>query len=440
MSIISNEIKAYNMQLANTLTKIDLQDYITEFHTKFCSEYDISFMGYFMKLVEHEHEFIVEHEKLIEFGVITTSNKSNNIKRLLDQFNFKEGKDFNLLNIEQVRKKQNGVSCGTVIKKMYTLTPETFKICLMRSQNTLDYNMYFTFIEKVMKYYSDYQLELAINEKQLVIKEKELISIDNKELKNENQTLTQKMDYQTQLITSQSRDIQELLGHTKDVKASNQILVSSNEKILTQLSELHSLLYKMFSLMLTDIYCNNIKVMKVLILFVYKQKDNDKIFITFTYCQLSLLHIQIAKKFETFNVCEFVVFKPLKDNVITIQQILTKLSYSYTVNKRTNTIICELKQKKVLISLIRKLINESSINVIYQNLKKSDNLTHEKTLFDKAKEADEKFKTVFKHFTKPYVQAIIKNRYSSNDQKLYLHYIRELINNFQNGELDKYFE
>ena len=76
------------------------------------------------------------------------------------QFNFKEGKDFNLLNVEQVRKKQNGASCGTVIKKMYTLTPETFKICLMRSQNTLDYNMYFTFIEKVMKYYSDYQAEL----------------------------------------------------------------------------------------------------------------------------------------------------------------------------------------------------------------------------------------------------------------------------------------
>ena len=109
MSIISNEIKAYNMQLVNTLTKINLQEYTTEFHTKFCSEYDISFMGYFMKLVEHEHEFIVEHDKLIEFGV-SSANTSGMIKRMLDQFNFKEGKDFLLCNVAQQDLQKNMVA------------------------------------------------------------------------------------------------------------------------------------------------------------------------------------------------------------------------------------------------------------------------------------------------------------------------------------------
>jgi hypothetical protein len=249
MSNYDNKIEMYNKQLANTFTKVDLIDYITELHNRFYSEYDISFMKYFMELVKHKNEFVVDHEKLIEFGVITT-NRSSSIKLMLDQFNFKENENYLLHNVMQ----QSESSRGAKYVKKYILTPKAFKKCLMRSKNTDKYTDYYTFIEDVMKYYSDYQLELAINEKQLainekqlVIKEKELISIDNKELKNENQTLHQKVDglvnlveTQTQLITSQSRDMQELLGHTKDVKASNHILVSSNEKILTQLSELHS--------------------------------------------------------------------------------------------------------------------------------------------------------------------------------------------------------
>lgn len=416
MSIISNEIKAYNMQLANTLTKIDLQDYITEFHTKFCSEYDISFMEYFMKLVEHEHEFIVDHEKLIEFGVITTSNKSNNIKRLLDQFNFKEGKDFNLLNVEQVRKKQNGASCGTVIKKIYTLTPETFKICLMRSQNTLDYNMYYIFIEKVMKYYSDYQADYYKHLSSM--KDDKIDRLQNKVdgliILNENQT----KDLNTLVLSNQRLEI-----YAKDTNA--------------KISELHVLLYKMFALLLTDIYCHDVKVMKTLILFVYKK--DGKYYLSFTYCQLSLLHVQIKKKFSDVDVVNIIIFKPLKDNVITIQKVLDKLSLMYTVNKRTNTIICNKEQKKEVIKKIRVIVNESSINSISNSIKKSENLRHEQDIFTKCTEADNKFKLIFQHHTKPYINTIMNDEYCKDEQVEYLNDIKNLINDFRKGDLDKYF-
>jgi hypothetical protein len=383
-------------------------------------------MGYFMKLVEHEHEFIVEHDKLIEFGV-SSANTSGMIKRMLDQFNFKEGKDFLLCNVAQqdLQKKHGGSN-----KKMYTLTPETFKICLMRSQNTLDYNMYFTFIEKVMKYYSDYQLEYQ--DKLLIMKENK---IDG--LVNELQVVKEIVVNQTQLITSQSRDMQELLGHTKEVKASNQILVISNEKILTQLSELHSLLYKMFALLLTDIYCHDVKHMKALILFVYKK--DDKYYLSFTYCQLSLLHIQIKKKFSDVAVVNIIIFKPLKDNVITIQKVLESFSTLYTVNKRTNTIICSKEQKKEVIKKIRVIINDSSINSISTSIKKSENLRHEQDIFNKCTEADEKFKLIFQHHTKPYINSIMNNEYCKDDQVEYINDIKNLINDFRKGDLDKYF-
>ena len=57
--------------------------------TSFNNNVDISFMEYFLSLIEKKDEFCVEHQKLIEYGIIN-DNRSNNIKRCIEDYDFKE--------------------------------------------------------------------------------------------------------------------------------------------------------------------------------------------------------------------------------------------------------------------------------------------------------------------------------------------------------------
>ena len=364
MSNNINEIMAYNKQLADTLTNVTLSDYTTELHTRFYSNIDISFMKYFMDLIKCDNQFVVEHEKLIEFGVIITT-RSNDIKRQMDQYEFEEGKDYLMHNV------------GRSNKKIYILTPGTFKLALIRSKNTRIYATYYMFIEKLQSYYAyyerDYVKKLASMEKGSLKTELSNVISSNKELKNQvtslkdnvnslmsmtNQNdstnelknqITSLLTMTTQtnfMIINQSTKINKLLVSTEELKVSNEELKVSNEEIKEQLTLFTVLLSNICSVIMTDVYHSNVNVMKVLVLFVYQKKNDPKYYITFTYCQLSLLHSQIDKKLENSNVCTFVVFKPLKDNVITIQHILETLGATYKVDKRSKTIICNLEQKK----------------------------------------------------------------------------------------------
>ena len=56
-------------------------------------------MEYFLELTQHEGKFIVHHEKLIEYGVVT-STKSSNIK--LDALGLVENEEYHLQDILQV--------------------------------------------------------------------------------------------------------------------------------------------------------------------------------------------------------------------------------------------------------------------------------------------------------------------------------------------------
>ena len=69
-------------------------------------------------------------QKLIDFKVLEKKNASANLKDLLKQHCFKINKDFELLDIQALRKQG-----GTSKKHIYTLTPEAFKVCLIRSKN-----------------------------------------------------------------------------------------------------------------------------------------------------------------------------------------------------------------------------------------------------------------------------------------------------------------
>ena len=51
--------------LIKTGAKMSLEDFFKNIHQKFYSDYDISFMKYFLELTTQEGEFVVHHEKLI---------------------------------------------------------------------------------------------------------------------------------------------------------------------------------------------------------------------------------------------------------------------------------------------------------------------------------------------------------------------------------------
>jgi hypothetical protein len=65
-------IEEYVNNLAETLTKITMNDFFKEVHSKYYNDQDISFMEYFLDLINHNKEFYVHHSKLVEYGVMTS--------------------------------------------------------------------------------------------------------------------------------------------------------------------------------------------------------------------------------------------------------------------------------------------------------------------------------------------------------------------------------
>ncbi len=81
-----------------------------------------------MELV-NKNEICIPHSYLIKYGIIT-SNRSNNMLQMLEQYELEEGNDYSLQNVLQIRKQG-----GTVIKKEYTLHPRAFIEILLGSKN-----------------------------------------------------------------------------------------------------------------------------------------------------------------------------------------------------------------------------------------------------------------------------------------------------------------
>ena len=98
-------------------------------------------LKYFLELTTREGEFVVHHEKLIEYGVMT-SIKSNHVKVKLDALELVENEDYS--ELPDIRQNLSfggrevlpdiwqNLSFGGRPKKVYMLTPEAFKNCLIR--------------------------------------------------------------------------------------------------------------------------------------------------------------------------------------------------------------------------------------------------------------------------------------------------------------------
>lgn len=211
-------IHLFNIYLSEKLRNMKLNEYFKQIHSRFYSDLDISFMDYFLELCDHENEFVVEHTKLQEYGVLTNITKSNNIKKSLERLFLIENEDYLVLQVEQQLKS------GKKYANEYKLTPYTFKLCLIRSQNSQEYAKYYLLLEQVFKNYQEYQ----------IMYQKVLLSGKD-----------EKLDEMKATIDKQSSQIDELLNYGKqtteklnEIHEQNEDLKEQNEDIKNQNDDL----------------------------------------------------------------------------------------------------------------------------------------------------------------------------------------------------------
>ena len=149
-----NAAQTFANNLGETMTKITLEDFFKSIHMRFYPGQDISFMEYFLELTEHENEFFVHHNKLREYGIMT-SDESSDVRKKLNGLSLTDGEDYLLGHISEQ------VESGTKHKKVYHLTPSAFKKCLMRARrypnqpvDPVIYCDYYLLLEKIYKLYT----------------------------------------------------------------------------------------------------------------------------------------------------------------------------------------------------------------------------------------------------------------------------------------------
>ena len=182
------KIQEYNKYLVDNDIKLNIKEYAYKLN-KLIYKQDFGHVEFFMDLVG-KNEMFIHHSKFKEYDIITT-DKSSDVKRLLDQYNYKEGEDFELRNVAQLRP-QGGISN----KNEYILHPRVFKRCAIKAKNTDRFAVYYITIEEIVKYFHDYQLLFL--QKQLSMKD-------------------DKIDEQTILIKQQSYKIDQLLNRSDKI-------------------------------------------------------------------------------------------------------------------------------------------------------------------------------------------------------------------------------
>ena len=182
--------------------KLELKQFFTLLHKHYYNTVDISFMDYFLSLVdkEQDNKFCVEQEKLKEYGVLNNIDTSGTIKRRLDALDLVEGEDYLLFNVVQ-----QDLSHGGSNKKTYSLTPDAFKLCLIRAKNSKDYAKYYLLLEKVFKHYQDYQY---LYQQKIMVR----LDFQNKEFKEQND----KMNDSLNKIININEELKTTLNNTRD--------------------------------------------------------------------------------------------------------------------------------------------------------------------------------------------------------------------------------
>ena len=210
-------INEYNTYLVENQVNINIIDYVKEVN-KIKYKIDISFIDEFIELVSKDN-CCIHHNMLQKYEIISLNKGSSNIKRLLEQNEFIDKEDFDLLNVEEVRPQG-----GTVIKNEYYLHPRAFKICLMRSLKTKKYAKYYLLLEECIKYYNDYQDKL---------KEKYIIKLKNKIVEKDDNIYS--LEEKLNTIIENNK---ELLNYSKKADKKNRKLEQKLDNVNNNLEDI----------------------------------------------------------------------------------------------------------------------------------------------------------------------------------------------------------
>ena len=110
---------------------------------------DISFLEYFISLIDKD-DCCIHYKKLEEYGIYKFDNSNKFLKKMIKN-EFEEGVDY----------KKEKANVGVISKPSneYYLSPRCMKILLMRSLKTKKFAYYYLFLEEIIKYFSDYQIQ-----------------------------------------------------------------------------------------------------------------------------------------------------------------------------------------------------------------------------------------------------------------------------------------
>ena len=161
------EIQEFNQALLTVNDDITIIEYVKMLNDKFF-KIDIDFIDDFIELVKKD-ECCIHHDMLYKYGVLTENETTtNNVKRLLEQNDFKDIQHYSLLN-ERLNNSRE--------KCTYLLHPKSFKKILMRSRKQDKYADYFLLLEEAITYYNDFQI-MKLQNKLKEVQKKSILDLE----------------------------------------------------------------------------------------------------------------------------------------------------------------------------------------------------------------------------------------------------------------------
>ncbi len=142
------QIQEFNVKLAAKDAQFTVRAYLRKLNKKIFKQPIEDFVDDLLDLVIRD-DCCIPHDRLMKYGVLTGSSVSYNVLKMLEQYGFKEDRDFSITLCE---------SSGGRPAKVYHLTPNVFEKCLMRSKNTDRYADFYILLRKCLVSYDRYRL------------------------------------------------------------------------------------------------------------------------------------------------------------------------------------------------------------------------------------------------------------------------------------------
>jgi hypothetical protein len=391
----SKSVKDFIASEADKLMSYTLKEFYDTIHSKFYPEIEDSFKDYFFELCEKdEGDFCVQQEKLKEYGVLTNIETSGTIKRSLGSLKLTEGVEY-LLTVPSgtVKRETRGGFNGN--KKTYSLTPQAFKLALIRSHNENKYAKYYLLLEKIFFSYQEYQV--LYKDKLLSDKDCKINNMSNK-IDQQTSTIenqTNKINVLLNKNEKQSEEIKELLKYAKDT---NETVHNLNEKIDSLLTLVKEFLTSQISMLYT--FSEQLKNTKILVVYVTEKDDN--ISLALRYAQICDISKSIKNTEEIKptkanpnpgkrNITDFSVIGAVPENMITVQSVLKDFS---GFDKKSKTLF-DIKKPEIknTILKIKKIIKDNKNKVIQMKISEDKKLNEYVDAFDEIKKNETEFDT-----------------------------------------------